>query len=116
MQTSYWPDEYVRKQCTAEEAVRLLRSGRRVFIGSSCGEPQHLVQALVENADHFSDLEIVRLMSLESSPITSLANEDKRDNFHIRNIYQGSGNARHLEPSMPFITPINMSAVPDLFR
>jgi len=116
MQTSYWPDEYVRKQCTAEDVVQLLKSGRRVFIGSSCGEPQHLVQTLVNHADHFSDLEIVRLMSLESSPITSLANEDKRDNFHIRNIYQGSGNARHLEPNMPFITPINMSAVPDLFR
>ncbi|MFO8049915.1 MAG: GNAT family N-acetyltransferase [Desulfosudaceae bacterium] len=116
MKTSYWPDEYVRKQCTAKEAVLLLKSGRRVFIGSSCGEPQHLVNALVDNADHFSDLEIVRLMSLESSPITSLANENKLNNFHIRNIYQGSGNASHLAPSKPFITPINMSAVPDLFR
>ncbi|MEW6076502.1 MAG: GNAT family N-acetyltransferase [Thermodesulfobacteriota bacterium] len=116
MQTSYWPDEYVRKKRTADEAVSLLKSGRRIFIGSSCGEPQHLVDTLVNKADHFSDLEIVRLMGLENSPITRLANQNQLNSFHIRNIYHGSGNARHLEPSRPFITPINLSAVSDLFR
>ena len=106
MKTNYWPDEYVRKKRTAEEAVSLLKSGRRIFIGSSCGEPQHLVDTLVNKADHFSDLEIVRLMGLENSPITRLANQNQLNSFHIRNIYHGSGNARHLEPSRPFITPI----------
>ena len=116
MQTSYWPDEYVRKQKTAEEAIRMLKSGRRIFIGSSCGEPQHLVKTLVDKADHFSDLEIVRLMGLENSPISRLANQNRLNNFHIRNIYQGAGDVRHLEPNKPFITPINMSAVAGLFR
>ena len=116
MKTSYWPDEYIRKKRTAEEALLMLKSGRRIFIGSSCGEPQYLVRTLVDHADHFSDIEIVRLMGLENSPITRLANQNKINNFHIRNIYQGSGDVRHLEPNKPFITPINMSAVSDLFR
>ncbi|ABW67780.1 bifunctional acetyl-CoA hydrolase/transferase family protein/GNAT family N-acetyltransferase [Desulfosudis oleivorans] len=116
MQARYWPDEYVRKKRTAKEALSVLKSGRRIFIGSSCGEPQHLVNTLVEEADRFSDLEIVRLMGLERSPITRLVNQDRLNSFHVRNIYQGAGDARHLAPSRPFITPINMSAVPDLFR
>lgn len=115
MQTSYWPDEYVSKQKTAREALAMLKSGRRIFIGSSCGEPQHLVKTLVDNADNFSDLEIVRLMGLENSPITRLANQNRLNNFHIRNVYQGAGDVRHLEPNKPFITPINMSAVAGLF-
>jgi len=53
--------KYRSKLCAADEAVRMIRSGQRVFIGSSCGEPQHLVDALMDNADHFSDVEIVRL-------------------------------------------------------
>lgn len=116
MRGSYWPDEYLEKRRRAEEAIELLRSGQRVFIGSSCGEPQHLVSALVAAAENFSDLEIVRLMSLENSPVTRLARESRLENFSIRNIYQGSAGARHLAANRPYITPMNISAVPELFR
>ncbi|NOY69085.1 MAG: GNAT family N-acetyltransferase [Deltaproteobacteria bacterium] len=115
MKTTYWPDEYVTKKRTAEEAVAMLASGRRVFIGSSCGEPRRLAEALVASARHFSDIEIVRLMSLENSPITRLAGDDRVENISIRNIYQGSAGAAHLAPNKPFITPMNLSAVPGLF-
>lgn len=115
MPVKYWPDEYVQKRRSAGEALTLIRSGQRIFIGSSCGEPQHLVKTLIEMADQFADLEIVRLMSLENSPITRLANEKRCENFSIRNFYQGSAAAAHLAPNKPFITPINISAIPGLF-
>jgi len=115
MTTSYWPDAYISKRRDAVEAIRMLRSGQRIFIGSSCGEPQHLANTLIQMADHFSDLEIVRLMSISDSPITRLANENIYGNFSIRNIYHGSATAKHLAPSKPYITPINISAVPNLF-
>lgn len=115
MTTSYWPDEYIDKRRTAEEAMQMIRSGQRVFFGSSCAEPQHLANTLIQMADHFSDLEIVRLMSLTNSPITKLSNENPYGNFNIRNIYHGSAAATHLAPSKPYITPINISAVPGLF-
>ncbi len=114
--SSYWPDEYVTKTMSAEAALREIQSGRRIFIGSSCGEPQHLVKTLVSLADEFSGLEIVRLMSLANSPLTLLAGGDSGDRFQIRNIYHGSGGARHLAQSKPFLTPIHISTVPDLFR
>jgi len=115
MRTNYWPDEYIEKRRTAEEAMQMIRSGQRVFFGSSCAEPQHLANTLISMADHFSDLEIVRLMSLTNSPITKLANENPYGNFNIRNIYHGSASAPHLAPSKPYITPITISAVPGLF-
>ena len=49
--------KYKSKLRTADEALRMVRSGQRVFIGSSCGEPQHLVNALMDNAQFFSDVE-----------------------------------------------------------
>jgi acyl-CoA hydrolase/RimJ/RimL family protein N-acetyltransferase len=115
VQTSYWPDEYIHKRRTAKQALTPLRAGQRVFIGSSCGEPQHLVQALVEAGERFSDLEIVRLMSIENSPITRLAFDSQNTHFSIRNIYQGSATAKHLSANRPFITPMNISTVPGLF-
>jgi acyl-CoA hydrolase/RimJ/RimL family protein N-acetyltransferase len=113
---SYWPDDYIAKKKSAEDAIKMIPSGRRIFIGSSCGEPQYLVKTLVENVNRFSDLEIVRLLSLETSPISVAAKEDKGRHFNIRNIYQGSAETRSLSYLKPFITPMNLSAVPNLFK
>ena len=41
--TIYWADNYVEKRTSAKKALRHIMPGQRVFIGSSCGEPQHLV-------------------------------------------------------------------------
>ena len=53
----------------------LIRPGQRVFIGSSCGEPQHLVRELSNASHRLTDIEIVRLMALESTPLTLMADQ-----------------------------------------
>lgn len=37
------------KILTAEQALAKIRNGSRVFIGSGCGEPQHLIHAMVRD-------------------------------------------------------------------
>lgn len=108
-------NNYKSKLRTADEAVRMIRSGQRVFIGSSCGEPQHLVDALLDNATLFLDVEIVRLLSLEGSLLALMADEYRGHNFHVRAIYQGSDQTKSLRANKRFITPMNLCAVPDLF-
>jgi acyl-CoA hydrolase/GNAT superfamily N-acetyltransferase len=109
-------EKYKSKLHTADEAVRMIRSGQRVFIGSSCGEPQHLVNALMDNAGYFSDVEIVRLLSLEGSLLALMADEYRGHKFHVRCIYQGSDQTKGLRANKRFITPITLYAVPDLFK
>ena len=65
---SYWADDYVKKKRSGGKAISLLKPGQRVFIGSSCGEPQYLVRKLAQASDTFTDIEIVRLLSLEVLP------------------------------------------------
>ncbi len=108
--------KYNSKLRTADEAVRAIRSGQRVFIGSSCGEPQHLVNALMDNAVYFSDVEIVRLLSLEGSLLALMADEYRGHKFHVRSIYQGSDQTKSLRANQRFITPMNLCAVPNLFK
>ena len=109
-------EKYKSKLTTADEAVRMIRAGQRVFIGSSCGEPQHLINALMDNAEHFFDVEIVRLLSLESSLLALMADEYQGHRFHVRSIYQGSDQTKGLRANRRFITPLTLSAVPGLFR
>ncbi|MDD2603280.1 MAG: GNAT family N-acetyltransferase [Desulfobacterales bacterium] len=114
--TGYWADHYAENRCTPQEGVALLRPGQRIFIGASCGEPQALVRALAESAERFTDLEIVRLLALESTPLTRLAGEIKTQSFNIRNFYLGSAKPRRLAPHLRFITPMNLSSIPLLFK
>ncbi len=112
----YWADHYAEIKRTGQEAVKLIRPGKRVFIGSSCGEPQHLVKKLCEASVSFTDLEIVRLMTLESTPLTLIANKTKCQRMNIRSFYLGSAALNIFAGNMRFITPINLSAVPFLFK
>jgi acyl-CoA hydrolase/GNAT superfamily N-acetyltransferase len=112
----YWADNYVEKRCTAKEAIGRIKPGQRVFIGSSCGEPQYLVRKLADAADMFTDIEIVRLLSLESTPLTLIAEKTKDQSFNIRSFYLGSAKPRSLARNKRFITPMNLSAVPRLFK
>jgi len=116
MKDSSLQKNYLSKLHTADEAVRMIRSGQRVFIGSSCGEPQHLVDALMDNAEYFSDVEIVRLLSLEGSLLALMADEYRGHKFHVRSIYQGSDQTKGLRANKRFITPITLYAVPALFK
>ncbi len=112
----YWADGYIEKVRDAESAVRMLKPGQRVFIGSACGEPQELVRALAENSRLFTGLEIVRMMSQETTPLTEIANRTHDLNMSIRQIYLGSAGSAHFADNLRFLTPMNMSEVPSLFK
>jgi acyl-CoA hydrolase/GNAT superfamily N-acetyltransferase len=114
--TTYWADKYIENKCSSREALSKIRPGQRVFIGSSCGEPQHLVRELSELSVQFRDIEIVRLMTLETTPLTLIANKTKDHSLNIRSFYLGSAKAKGIARNSRFITPINMSAIPRLFK
>jgi len=113
---SYWADNYVKKKRSGEKAISLLKPGQRVFISSSCGEPQYLIRKLAQASDTFTDIEIVRLLSLESTPLTLIADKTKDQSFSIRSFYLGSAKTKSLAKNKRFITPMNLSAVPRLFE
>jgi acyl-CoA hydrolase/GNAT superfamily N-acetyltransferase len=114
--TTYWADNYVEKKRTGQKAINMLKAGQRVFIGSSCGEPQYLIRKLAEASDNFTDLEIIRLLSLESTPLTLIADETHDQSFNIRSFYLGSAKPKSIAKNKRFITPMNLSAVPRLFE
>ncbi|MBU8848090.1 MAG: GNAT family N-acetyltransferase, partial [Desulfobacterales bacterium] len=114
--TTYWADNYVQKLTSAKHALQHILPGQRVFIGSSCGEPQHLVKELSNASVRFTDLEIVRLLCIESGPLTLVANRSHSKQFNIRSFYLGSATPKKIHKNKRFITPINLSQIPHLFK
>ncbi len=114
--TNYWADNYVEKLTSAEKALQHIKPGQRVFIGSSCGEPQYLVKELSNASLRFTDLEIVRLLCIERGPLTMIANRSHSQQFNIRSFYLGSGYTKKIHRDKRFTTPINLSQIPYLFK
>ncbi|RPH51571.1 MAG: GNAT family N-acetyltransferase [Desulfobacteraceae bacterium] len=53
---------YSGKTVSAEEAVSRIKRGSRVFIGTGCGEPQHLIRAMVTDA-RLQDIMVYQMLS-----------------------------------------------------
>ncbi len=97
----------------AKEAVRRIGRGSRVFIGSACGEPQHLVRAMVEAGAGLTDTEVVHVLTLGVAPYTDprYAPNFRANAFFIGNSVRGAVNECRAD-----YTPIFLSQVPAMFK
>lgn len=115
-ESGYWADNYQRNKLSVEDAIAKIQSGQRIFIGSSCGEPQCLVKGLADASLTFTDLEIVRMFSGESTSLSKIAAKSESQNLNIRSFYLGSANSKSFKGDLRFITPINLSDVHRLIK
>ena len=62
-----WPAAFRDKLTTSAEALRMVQSGQRVYIGGGCGEPLRLAQDLVrrgpEGAPTLHNVEIIQVLT-----------------------------------------------------
>ncbi len=96
----------------ADTAIRKIKKGKRILIGSGCAEPQHLVSALIKNVDNFRDNEIVHILTSGIAPYT----DPKYSQAFRHNAFFMGKNVRDAvsEGNADYI-PINLSEVPLLF-
>lgn len=70
---AYCPEKVV----SAEEAISKINRGSRVFIGTGCGEPQHLIRTMV-NDIHMQDIMVYQMLS------STLSRYVDDESFHRR--------------------------------
>jgi len=109
--SSNWQERYRSKICTPEEAIRLIRPGRRIMVGSHACEPNQLVNALVEHGDHLSDNEIVHLMTLGSAPYVKPGLEKR---FRHTAFFIGANTREAVQEGRADFMPVFLSEIPTL--
>ncbi|MCP4185917.1 MAG: acetyl-CoA hydrolase, partial [Hyphomicrobiales bacterium] len=57
-----WQRYYAPKVVDAQEAISRIMRGSRVFIGTGCGEPQHLIRAMVKD-ERLQDIMVYQMLS-----------------------------------------------------
>ncbi|HID03146.1 MAG TPA: 4-hydroxybutyrate CoA-transferase, partial [Desulfobacterales bacterium] len=63
-----WKETYKDMIKTPKRALSQLKSGHRVFLGTGCGEPTVLVEAMTKIAGKLADVEIVELLTKGNAP------------------------------------------------
>jgi acyl-CoA hydrolase/RimJ/RimL family protein N-acetyltransferase len=108
-----WQQKYQSKLSTAEKAVRKVKSGQRVFIGSGAAEPQLLVKALADRGAELADTQITHILTLGVAPY---ADPKLKDGFRHNALFIGPNVREAVAEGRADFTPVFLSEVPRLFR
>jgi len=109
MQKFEWKEKYKDKMGNATSAVKLIKSGNSIFIGTGCGQPQHLVDALVKHSSHIYDAHIVHLLTMGTAPY---ADEKFQEKFKMNSFFIADNVRDALSKGIGDYTPIFLSEIP----
>jgi len=113
MQQIDWKEKYKDKICGAAVAMKLIKPGNSIFIGTGCGQPQHLVNTLVEHSSHIYDSHIIHLLTMGTAPY---ADEKFCEKFKMNTFFIADNVRGALEKGIGDYTPIFLSEIPEEFN
>jgi acyl-CoA hydrolase len=97
---------------SADEAVKAIKSGDRVYIHSVAAAPQHLIQAMVRRADELREVELIHLHTEGEAPYAA---PEMSESFWVNNLFIGGNIRKHKNQRSSYV-PVFLSEVPNLFR
>jgi len=108
-----WEVDYKKKIQSADEALRCVRSGTRVYIQPGCAEPETLVEALMRRAPELYDVEIVHMMTMGCAPYVA---PEMAGHFRHNAMFIGGNVRAAINEGRADYTPIYLSEIEALFE
>lgn len=110
-------ERYPEKFAPEDEIFSRIRRGNHIFIGTACGEPQYLVNALVEFVESYPTsiygAEVMHVWTLGVAPYVE---EKFKKNFRHNSFFISDNSREAVNKGLADYTPIFLSEVPDLFK
>src|SRR5512143_2592847 len=108
-----WMTSYQKRVVSAEEALRVLQSGQRVYIGGGCGVPESLLNALVARAPDVHDVETVSILQMGPAPYAA---PEMQGHFRHNALFIGANTRQAVNEGRADYTPVFLSEIPSLFE
>jgi acyl-CoA hydrolase/GNAT superfamily N-acetyltransferase len=109
---SGWRALFEQRTIPAEQALKNIRSGSSVFIGSGCGQPRLLFDTLMSISPYLSDIEILHGMTLGVVGSTEPAFAER---FRHNAFFVSEGVKSAVSEGRADYTPIRSFRIPGLF-
>jgi acyl-CoA hydrolase len=101
------------KTISAQEAVKYVKSGDRIFFHGMAATPHRLIDALIERASELRDVEIVHLHTEGEAKYTA---PNLRQSFFVNNLFVGENLRAAVADGLADYIPVFLSEIPNLFR
>ncbi len=98
---------------SAEEAVKVINSGDRVFVHGGAATPTQLIVAMTNRAAELHNVEVVHIHTEGPAPYASA---DVADSFHTNAMFVGANVRQAVAEGVADYIPVFLSEVPGLFR
>lgn len=108
-----WELDYKKKLRTADEALRCVQSGMRVYIQPGCAEPEALVEALMRRGPFVEDVQIVHMMTMGAAPYVA---PEMAGHFRHNAMFIGGNVRAAINEGRADYTPIYLSEIEGLFE
>ncbi|MDD4200352.1 MAG: acetyl-CoA hydrolase/transferase C-terminal domain-containing protein [Eubacteriales bacterium] len=108
-----WKEIYENRKCTADEAVRLIKSNDRVILGHCICEPTALVDAMVANYEQYKNVTVAHMVSLGKG---EYAKAEYKENFRWEGFFCGAGTRNAVAEGHGDLIPVYFQDVPRWIR
>ncbi len=106
-------DVFQQKTVTADEAVRCINSGNRVFLTGNASVPQKTVGALVARANELTDVEIAQVLTVGTAEYVAPA---LAGHLRVNSLFISDDVRKAVNDGRADFTPCFLSEIPGLFR
>ncbi|HMZ06915.1 MAG TPA: acetyl-CoA hydrolase/transferase C-terminal domain-containing protein [Anaerolineales bacterium] len=104
---------YQSRVTTAEEAVKVIKSGNRVFLTGNVSVPQKLLMALVAYAPNITDVEVCQALTIGAPDYVSTEMEG---HLRVNSMFISANIRKAVQEGRADFTPVLLSEFPLLFK
>lgn len=108
-----WTSMYNERVTTAQEAVRVIKDGDRLFLTGNCSIPKTLLAALVERAPELKDVEICHALTMGSADYVK---PEMAGHLRVNTMFIGGNVRKAVQDGRADFTPVLLSEFPLLFK
>jgi 4-hydroxybutyrate CoA-transferase len=107
-----WSKTYEQRLTTAENAVKMIQSGMRVFLTGNCSVPQVVIKALVERAPLMENVELVQVLTIGNADYVKPGMEK---HLRVNTLFISDNVRAAVNEGRADFTPAHLSQIPRLF-
>jgi 4-hydroxybutyrate CoA-transferase len=107
-----WKTEYAGKIVSADDAVRLVKSGQRIFLTGNCSVPRELLSALIRRAPELTNVEICQALTIIGSEYVA---PEMEGHLRVNSLFASANVRKAIHEGHADFTPVHLSEFPLLF-
>lgn len=108
-----WNSIYQSRITTAQEAVKVIKSGMRIFLTGNVSVPQKALGALVEYAPNLHDVEICQALTIGPA---DYVNPGMEEHLRVNTLFISHNVRKAVQEGRADFTPVLLSEFPLLFK